>query len=550
MRPPEPNRDHAVLLLSSVRRRTYYRKAAIGIHRIPCLMLCVVAKGKGLLRADDRLCPIKPREAFLLAPGRMIEVMPETETVEYDVVPLEYVTVSKRRGSWSCSAAGSQMPVEWLALADRVHWRSSDQLTENVGLLAEAGRRGRFGCGERDGSGSRSAAAVGALRSAVQAELRQLMAAAARAKADDPEREEEGRGIERSVEYMLKHFRHKIKLETLSQIAGLTPTSYSRSFKKDKGVSPVQHLAQIRIDASKLLLRRAGCSIREAAESVGFGNEYYFSRMFKRAVGMTPTMYLKRRHLRIAVASCMRYEDNLRSLGVEPILTVNCCWNRRSCSEQDYLRNMKLQWEELRQARPDLIIGDFRHTPFLEPLKRIAPTIIADFTGDWRLNHLRIAELVGREPEAQQNLARMEAEVKHARSRLAAAFGRATVSVMRLYDGVIRVQGLSRHPLNELVYGELGLTPGSCVPLNEQYQEYAPGSVPPFDTDYLFIYKYAPVAESHEAVRQLRQIPQWDRLSVVRNERTRDIPNWIGMSWTPNGRGRIIEELLSFGSGE
>ncbi|MHC2203289.1 hypothetical protein ACVLD2_002136 [Paenibacillus sp. PvR052] len=143
-------------------------------------------------------------------------------------------------------------------------------------------------------------------------------------------------------------------------------------------------------------------------------------------------------------------------------------------------------------------------------MRRIAPTVILEFTTDWRINN-------------------------------------ETVALMRLYNQKIRVQGLIDHPLNELLYSDLGLRLGSCVPLNQMSKEFELDSLPPFQTDHLFISpRQAKAGEDDEAYASLQQCAVWNATKAVWNKRTRLIPNWIGMSWSPVGRNQIMDELLEW----
>ncbi len=68
-----------------------------------------------------------------------------------------------------------------------------------------------------------------------------------------------------------------------------------RQFIKEKGVSPLQFLNQTRINsAQKLLLSRNinNLKIYEIAERCGFNDQLYFSRVFKKFVGVSPKEYI------------------------------------------------------------------------------------------------------------------------------------------------------------------------------------------------------------------------------------------------------------------
>ena len=59
------------------------------------------------------------------------------------------------------------------------------------------------------------------------------------------------------------------------------------------GISPAQYILSLRIMNAQNLLERGVYNIREVAEVVGYENPLYFSRVFKKEVGMSPTEYRK-----------------------------------------------------------------------------------------------------------------------------------------------------------------------------------------------------------------------------------------------------------------
>jgi AraC-like DNA-binding protein/ABC-type Fe3+-hydroxamate transport system substrate-binding protein len=345
------------------------------------------------------------------------------------------------------------------------------------------------------------------------------------------------------VEFIHDHYREKIKLETLSEISGFTPTSYSREFKRVKGLSPVDYLNAYRIEQAKHMLAEKERTIKEISTVTGFGSEFYFSRMFKRQVGISPSHYMKRTNLRVAVASTLRFHETLLSLGTLPVFSTNC-HKSKTTDKETHEAQIAIRLSELREAAPDLIICDHYHLPFLERLKQIAPTVAVSLSMDWQVNHRRLASVVGKETEAEKNLKALERKVKQARLQLRERYADETVTIMRVIHKLIRIQGLANHPLNDLIYTDLGLNPGYCVPSNVMNVEFSPEKYPNMDTDHIFIQSQFFSPEDEATFENIKKSPEWSSIRAVNNDCVHPTPNWVGMSWSPSGRMRIIDEML------
>ena len=61
--------------------------------------------------------------------------------------------------------------------------------------------------------------------------------------------------------------------------------------KELTGMSPIDYLTTVRINRACFLLRNSSNNINEIAYSVGYSDPKYFSRVFKRTMGVTPTQY-------------------------------------------------------------------------------------------------------------------------------------------------------------------------------------------------------------------------------------------------------------------
>jgi len=78
-----------------------------------------------------------------------------------------------------------------------------------------------------------------------------------------------------------------VRVEQMAQFQ-LTPQYVNALFKRELGVTPVEFLNRLRVEKATVLLR-SGTSVKDAAEAVGFSDAFYFSKVFKRIRGVSPS---------------------------------------------------------------------------------------------------------------------------------------------------------------------------------------------------------------------------------------------------------------------
>lgn len=93
------------------------------------------------------------------------------------------------------------------------------------------------------------------------------------------------------LDYVTEHYGQSITLETLAEIANLSPSHFSRVFKRTIGQSPMQFLMAFRIERAKEALRRFDTPMIDISMSCGFSDQAHFSRVFKQIEGVSPTRY-------------------------------------------------------------------------------------------------------------------------------------------------------------------------------------------------------------------------------------------------------------------
>ncbi len=100
--------------------------------------------------------------------------------------------------------------------------------------------------------------------------------------------------IKKAIDYIEENFHKEISLDELAGELGISSYYFSKLFKEEKGEGFVEYLTRRRVDEAKDLLKRPEHSIKEVGVACGYSDPNYFSRIFKKATGMTPTEYKDR----------------------------------------------------------------------------------------------------------------------------------------------------------------------------------------------------------------------------------------------------------------
>jgi len=99
--------------------------------------------------------------------------------------------------------------------------------------------------------------------------------------------------VHKAIMYLHNQYAKPVTLNMVAKQVHLNPCYLSTLIKQETGMTFLQYLAKIRIEAATYLLRRDDLSMSEVAEKAGFGSESVFFRRFKAAMGMTPKAYRK-----------------------------------------------------------------------------------------------------------------------------------------------------------------------------------------------------------------------------------------------------------------
>ncbi len=97
--------------------------------------------------------------------------------------------------------------------------------------------------------------------------------------------------LQQAVAHVSKHFGQSLPESQVAQLCQMSPSRFCREFKAAFGVTYVEYVARYRVVQAKRLLNNPSMSIADAAAAVGFTDPSYFTRVFRRVTGLSPSAY-------------------------------------------------------------------------------------------------------------------------------------------------------------------------------------------------------------------------------------------------------------------
>lgn len=94
--------------------------------------------------------------------------------------------------------------------------------------------------------------------------------------------------IQNIIQYINRNIQNVLSVNELASFADLSPDYLTALFKSYTGLTPARYINKCKIDTAKKLLLQGNLRIKEIALKVGFLDEFYFSRVFRKIEGMSP----------------------------------------------------------------------------------------------------------------------------------------------------------------------------------------------------------------------------------------------------------------------
>ena len=91
--------------------------------------------------------------------------------------------------------------------------------------------------------------------------------------------------------YIRENFREKISMKDICTALGRTKSAICPAFKQKYGITVVDYLTELRIEESKKLLLETDMTVSEIADEIGFSDTSYFSKVFLKTIGISPSLY-------------------------------------------------------------------------------------------------------------------------------------------------------------------------------------------------------------------------------------------------------------------
>ena len=97
--------------------------------------------------------------------------------------------------------------------------------------------------------------------------------------------------VENVIEYMVEHLDQPLRLEDFAREAGLSVSHFSDRFRAQTGQSPMSYFIHLKMRFACRLLDLSGKPVKSVAIETGYRDPYYFSRVFKKSMGISPEKY-------------------------------------------------------------------------------------------------------------------------------------------------------------------------------------------------------------------------------------------------------------------
>ena len=109
------------------------------------------------------------------------------------------------------------------------------------------------------------------------------------------------RTFKNSIKYIHANYTEKIKIPYLAQLEGLSNSRYITLFSKEMGKTPSEYILDLRLNRACDLLLTTDMEISAIGTLSGYSDQYFFSKIFKKHIGIPPGQYRRMWHEKLSV---------------------------------------------------------------------------------------------------------------------------------------------------------------------------------------------------------------------------------------------------------
>lgn len=197
--------------------------------------------------------------------------------------------------------------------------------------------------------------------------------------------------------------------------------------------------------------------------------------------------------------------------------------------------------ELVASLRPDLIVSaTVRHDALYDKLSAIAPTVFVETTGPtWKANITLLAQALGEEALAAQQLSAYEARAKKIGDEVNAKAGNPTISVVRFVDGPTRL--MAKASFIGIILADTGLKRPASQEKDTFATEISEEQIELADGDHIFVTTYSG-GEGYKD--KFEANPLWNRLSAVQGKHVYEVKDELWMtSVSVQGAHFVLDDI-------
>lgn len=365
----------------------------------------------------------------------------------------------------------------------------------------------------------------------------------------------EDQAVLRSVHYMQQHYDQPLTCQALSNVAGLSLSHYSRTFKAMTGKPPLEFLNRYRMFRAQECLLKSTASAQTVAAQVGYEDAAYFSRRFKQMTGVTPKEFVRTIANRSICVLSPLYAEILIALGIVPrsvvIVPLLLPKHQQELFDRYQVRmiptsQFSLDIQAIRAEQPQFIASQPIQEKTQRELMEIAP-VVSGLSRDLHPAIAQLAAMFRKEDEAAKLYDHIRVLNERARLQLENRLkSRMTVMVLRVEPDGYRYMGAHANGLSRILYRELGLAIPSA--LNKGQEWFNPlrlEQLPLADPDFIWVENR--IMEGGDTTLRMKALgssPYWRALKAVQSNRIfkLDTRLWIGCG--PMGYSIILGEIV------